>query len=155
VRKAAMEAFRRLPAPLRRAAVHAGAPSYTVGAVAVLRRPDGRLLLVDQRHSDGWALPGGLLRRGEPAAAAVAREVAEEVGVILDPATLPVPHAVVTASVRRVDVVFCVDVGADGRARQEDEAEVKRLGWYPIDGLPALSRPTEEILRALRILPGA
>jgi 8-oxo-dGTP pyrophosphatase MutT (NUDIX family) len=150
-----MEAFRRMPAPLRRAAVHAGAPSYTVGAVAVLRRPDGCLLLVDQRHSDGWALPGGLLRRGESAAAAVAREVGEEVGVVLDPAALPVPQAVVTASVRRVDVVFSVDVDADVRAQQEDDAEVKRIGWYPLDGLPSLSRPTGEILRALRLLPPA
>ncbi len=148
-----MAAFRYLPAPLRRAAVHAGAPSYTVGAVAVMRRPDGCLLLVDQRHSDGWALPGGLLRRGESAAAAVAREVREEVGVTLDPATLPVPHAVVTAPVRRVDVVFTVDVAADLDAHREDEAEVKRLGWHSLDALPALSRPTEDILRAVRILP--
>jgi 8-oxo-dGTP pyrophosphatase MutT (NUDIX family) len=152
MRKAAMAAFRYLPAPLRRAAVHAGAPSYTVGAVAVLRRPDGCLLLVDQRHSDGWALPGGLLRRGEAAADAVVREVREEVGVDLDRATLPVPYAVVTASVRRVDVVFEVDADADLDARQEDDAEVKRLGWYPLDGLPSLSRPTEDILRAFHVL---
>jgi len=147
-----MAAFRYLPAPLRRAVVHAGAPSYTVGAVAVLRRPDGCLLLVDQRHSDGWALPGGLLRRGEAAAAAVVREVREEVGVDLDPPALPVPHAVVTASVRRVDVVFVLDVAAGLDARQEDDAEVKRLGWYPLDALPPLSRPTGDILRAIRLL---
>ncbi|MDQ1699493.1 MAG: 8-oxo-dGTP diphosphatase [Frankiaceae bacterium] len=152
MRKAAMAAFRYLPAPLRRAAVHVGAPSYTVGAVAVLRRPDGCLLLVDQRHSDGWALPGGLLRRGEAAADAVVREVREEVGVDLDRATLPVPYAVVTASVRRVDVVFAVDADADLDARQEDDAEVKRLGWYPLDALPPLSRSTEDILRAIHVL---
>ncbi|MDQ1748004.1 MAG: 8-oxo-dGTP diphosphatase [Frankiaceae bacterium] len=148
-----MAAFRYLPAPVRRAAVHAGAPSYTVGAVAVLRRADGCLLLVDQRHSDGWALPGGLLRRGEPAAAAVVREVREEVGVDLDPATLPVPHAVVTAAVRRVDVVFELEAGTDVEPRQEDDVEVKRLGWFPLDRLPALSRPTDDILRAIRVLP--
>ena len=148
-----MAAFRYLPAPLRRAAVHAGAPSYTVGAVAVVRRPDGCLLLVDQRHSDGWALPGGLLRRGESAAAAVVREVQEEVGIALDPAALPVPHAVVTALVRRVDVVFTVDAPAGVDARQEDDAEVKRLGWYSLDALPSLSRPTDDILRAVRVLP--
>jgi 8-oxo-dGTP diphosphatase len=148
-----MAAFRRLPAPVRRAAVHAGAPSYTVGAVALLRRPDGRLLLVEQRHSDGWALPGGLLRRGESAAAAVAREVAEEVGVALDAATLSVPRAVVTAGVRRVDVVFDVDVDADVDAHQEDVAEVKRLGWFALDALPAVSRPTADILLALRVVP--
>ena len=148
-----MAAFRYLPAPVRRAAVHAGAPSYTVGAVALMRRPDGCLLLVDQRHSDGWALPGGLLRRGESAAAAVVREVREEVGIALDPTTLPVPHAVVTAPVRRVDVAFTLDVPADVEAHEEDDAEVKRLGWHAMNDLPPLSRPTTDILRALRILP--
>jgi 8-oxo-dGTP diphosphatase len=157
VRKAAMAAFRYLPAPLRRAAVHVGAPSYTVGAVAVLRRPDGLVLFVDQRHSDGWALPGGLLRRGESAAAALAREVREEVGIGLDTAALPVPHAVVTAPVRRVDVVFCIDVEADVDdhvdAHMLDVAEVKHIGWFRLDRLPALSRSTEDILRAIRVLP--
>jgi 8-oxo-dGTP diphosphatase len=148
-----MVAFRYLPAPLRRAAVHAGAPSYTVGAVAVIRRPDGSLLLVDQRHSDGWALPGGLLRRGESAAAALVREVREEAGIDVDPSALPVPHAVVTASVRRVDVVFALEVAADVDAHREDDAEVKRLGWHSLDALPSLSRPTQDILRAIHVLP--
>src|SRR3954454_15901302 len=110
MRRLAMRLFRVLPHPLRRAAVHAGTPSYTVGAVALLRRPDGRVLLVDQRHSEGWALPGGLLRRRESPADAVVREVAEEVGVRLDVASLPVPVAAVDATVRRVDLVYLLDV---------------------------------------------
>jgi 8-oxo-dGTP diphosphatase len=63
VKKTAFALFRRLPASLRRAVIHLLTPSYTVGAVAVLRRTDGRVAFVDQRHSPGWALPGGLLAR--------------------------------------------------------------------------------------------
>src|SRR5436309_849326 len=77
VKKAAYTMFRWLPRPVRRMIVHIGAPSFTVGAVAVLRRPDSRVVFVDQRHTDGWALPGGLLRRGEAAAEALVREVCE------------------------------------------------------------------------------
>src|SRR3954454_7923608 len=113
MRRAAMVAFRLMPVPLRRTAVRAGTPSYTVGAVAVLRHDDGRLLFVDQRHSDGWALPGGLLRRGECPDHAVVREVAEEVGVSLAAADLPVPVAAVNARVRRVDLVYLLDAPAD------------------------------------------
>src|SRR5690242_18720529 len=102
-RRTAMVAFRLMPGPLRRAAVRAGTPSYTVGAVALLRHEDGRVLFVDQRHSGGWALPGGLMRRGECPDDAVVREVQEEVGVQLDAAALPVPVAAVNARVRRVD----------------------------------------------------
>ena len=152
MKKAAFAAFRRLPAPLRRAVVHAGAPSFTVGAVAVLRRADGRIVLVDQRHSEGWALPGGLLRRGEPAAEGLVREVCEEIGVELPRTALPVPLAAVNAGVRRVDVVFVVDVGQDVALRAVDIAEVRGVDWFALDALPPVTDPTLEILRAVRVL---
>jgi ADP-ribose pyrophosphatase YjhB (NUDIX family) len=151
VRRAAMVAFRVMPAPLRRAAVRAGTPSYTVGAVAVLRRDDGRVLFVDQRHSGGWALPGGLLRRGESPDDAVIREVAEEVGVTLTTSSLPVPVAAVNARLRRVDLVYLLDAPAGADPHQEDEAEVRRVGWYPLAALPDVSEPTLEILRTVRV----
>jgi 8-oxo-dGTP diphosphatase len=147
-----MEVFRRLPGPLRRGLVHSVTPSYTVGAVAVLRRADAQIALVEQRHSLGWALPGGLMNRGEAPAAALVREVAEELGITLDPVTLPVPFAAVSPLVRRVDVVYFVDVDGDARLRSEDDVEVTRTGWFPLDGLPVLSEPTYDILRAVRVL---
>jgi 8-oxo-dGTP diphosphatase len=152
VKRAAFAAFRHLPAPLRRAAVHAGAPSFTVGSVAVIRRGDGKVVLVEQRHSDGWALPGGLLRRGESAADAVVREVAEEIGVRLDPAGLPVPLAAVTEGVRRVDVVYVIDLPGEVELQTDDAAEVKRVGWFRLDDLPAVTEPTVDILRAVRLV---
>ena len=152
MRKAAFEAFRRLPGPVRRAAVHAGTPSYTVGAVVVLRRPDGRVVFIDQRHSEGWALPGGLLRRGEAVGDAAVRELAEELGVRMVAADLPVPLACVAERARRVDVVFIVDVDADLPIARVDEVEVKHLGWFALDAPPPLAEPTVEILRAVRLL---
>jgi ADP-ribose pyrophosphatase YjhB (NUDIX family) len=152
VRRAAMVAFRLMPGPFRRTAVRAGTPSYTVGAVAAMRREDGRVLLVDQRHSGGWALPGGLLRRGERPDDAVIREVGEEVGVALPASSLPVPLAAVNARRRRVDLVYVMAAPPGADPHQEDEAEVRRVGWYPLEELPELSEPTREILRAVRLL---
>jgi len=152
VKKAAFEAFRRLPDPLRRATVHAVAPSYTVGAVAVLRRPDGRVVFVDQRHSGGWALPGGLLRRGEAAAEGLVREVCEEIGLDLQSTPLPVPLAAVSARVRRLDVVFVIDVPDTVVARAADAIEVRGVEWFSLDALPEVTDPTLEILRAVRLL---
>jgi ADP-ribose pyrophosphatase YjhB (NUDIX family) len=152
VKKQAMAAFRRMPMPVRRAVVHSVTPSYTVGAVVVLRRGDGRMALVEQRHSPGWALPGGLMQRGESPASALVREVAEELGVTLDISTLPVPYACVNAAVRRVDVVYFVDAPPRTRLQREDEVEVTRTGWFPLDALPEISDPTHDILRAVRLL---
>lgn len=147
-----MAAFRRLPRSVRVFAVHAGTPSYTVGAVALIRREDGAVLFVEQRHSEGWALPGGLLRRRECPDDALSREVAEEVGITLDTRVLPAPVAAVNAEVRRVDLVYVVEAPPGARAGIEDAAEVRRVGWFRLDALPAVSDPTLEILRAVKAL---
>jgi ADP-ribose pyrophosphatase YjhB (NUDIX family) len=78
--------------------------------------------------------------------------VAEEVGVSLAASALPVPLAAVNAQVRRVDLVYLLDAPADARPHQEDEAEVRRVGWFTTDELPDVSEPTLEILRAVRLL---
>jgi 8-oxo-dGTP diphosphatase len=152
VKKSAMTVFRRLPGPMRRGLVHSVTPSYTVGAVAVLKRADDRIALVEQRHSLGWALPGGLMNRGEAPATALVREIAEELGIVIDPFTLPVPYAAVSPLARRVDVVYFVDVDGDAPLHIEDEVEVTRTGWFPLQALPELSEPTRDILRAVRVL---
>jgi 8-oxo-dGTP diphosphatase len=152
MRKQALSVFRRLPDPMRRLVVHAATPSYTVGAVAILRRPDGRIALVRQRHSLGWALPGGLLARGEGVADGLVREISEELGITLDPTGLPIPHAAVNSVARRVDIVYFVDAPPRARLRSEDDVEVTGTGWFALDKLPQVSDPTLEILRAVRLL---
>ena len=127
-------------------------PSYTVGAVAILRRGDGSIALVEQRHSLGWALPGGLLSRGESASAALVREITEELGVVLDREALPLPFAAVNPDARRVDVVYFIDAPDGVGLRTEDEVEVTGVGWFPLDALPPISEPTTEILRTVRLL---
>jgi 8-oxo-dGTP diphosphatase len=56
-----------------------------VGAVIMDR--DGRLLLIRRGHEPGaglWSLPGGRIEPGETDEQAVAREVREETGLIVD-----------------------------------------------------------------------
>jgi 8-oxo-dGTP pyrophosphatase MutT (NUDIX family) len=149
-----MRVFRRLPRPIRRLIIRSVTPSYTVGAVLALQRADGALLLVDQRHSPGWALPGGLLDRGETPSEGLVREVEEEVGLVLDPAVLLLPVAVLAPRVRRVDVVY---ISADGDEfaprRGVDKDEVTRVGWFALDALPEVSDATMDILHGIRLLP--
>jgi ADP-ribose pyrophosphatase YjhB (NUDIX family) len=148
-----MRVFRRLPRPVRRVIIRSFTPSYTVGAVLVLQRSDRTVLLVAQRHTPGWALPGGLLRRGEAPADGLVREVEEEVGVVLAPVDLPLPTAVVAPRVRRVDVVYMLGDGDRVMARRgADRDEVVAVGWYGLDTLPEVSDATIDILRGVRLL---
>jgi 8-oxo-dGTP diphosphatase len=54
---------------------------------AVIEREDRRLLIGQRRKDDSsplkWEFPGGKVREGEPAEAALARELGEELGVTL------------------------------------------------------------------------
>lgn len=51
------------------------------GAAGAVYDAQGRVLLVRHTYMDGWRLPGGGVGRGEAAAAAVLRELKEEVGL--------------------------------------------------------------------------
>ena len=52
------------------------------GACALIVDPDGRVALVRHTYMSGWALPGGGVKRAEPPADAVLREMREELGTL-------------------------------------------------------------------------
>lgn len=54
-----------------------------VGADALLRDTQGRILLVDPKYKPDWDLPGGMAEADEPPHAAVERELREELGLDL------------------------------------------------------------------------
>lgn len=58
-------------------------PRFLVGVVALLRAPDGRILLLENRFWQGvrWGCPAGLMKHGEMPPDTVRRECAEECGV--------------------------------------------------------------------------
>ena len=117
-----------LPGWVRRALVRLATPSYTVGAVLVLRRPDGSVLLVDQRHTGGWALPGGLLKRGEQPVEGLVREVSEEVRILLTEAGYSVEAGNVPGGPGPLQAVACRPLSppSEGFPRGLREAPVSR-----------------------------
>lgn len=141
---AALLAFRKMPAPVRRSMVRAGTPSYTVGAVVAIERGD-RILFLRQPHRLGWSLPGGLLDRGERPAEGVAREVFEETGLRIE-VGLPLT-CMVNARVRRVDVIYRLEVDHEPAVRVGGEAKDHR--WMRVQDLPEADGPTHEILQVL------
>ncbi len=51
-------------------------------AACALVERDGKVLLVRHSYVPGWLLPGGGVRRGEPPADAILRELKEEIGLV-------------------------------------------------------------------------
>src|SRR5262245_60420256 len=133
-----LKAFRQLPVGARRVIVRTFAPSFTVGAMAFIERPDGALLLVRQSYRRRWGCPGGLLERGEDPAEAAVREVREEVGI--DVVLLGEPAVVVDAEPQRIDIVYRARVapGSDPATARPRSPEIDRVEWFAPSELPEL-----------------
>jgi len=64
----------------------AGLPRVLVGAAALFRDAEGRVLLVEPNYREGWALPGGTVESdaGETPREGARRETLEEIGLDLE-----------------------------------------------------------------------
>lgn len=154
---AAYPIYYRLPRWLRMWLVRRIAPTYTVGAVVLVRDVHAdRLLMLRQPGNRGWSLPAGLLARGESPPAGAVRELAEETGIELstDQLSQAVPNALVHHRGRWVDMVFEATVPAAGTVLRVDGAEVYEAAWHDVAALPPLSRATARLLWCYGIGPG-
>lgn len=144
LRRVGLRAYRTLPRSISMLLVRTLTPNYTLGALCFLEH-DGRVLVLRQRHRRGWTLPGGLVDRGEDAAAAVCREVREETGLRIDPGE---PLTVVVDPVeRRIDVLFQVTAPAPVTVRPSSEAVAAR--WLEPAELGAVDGSTAQAFAAL------
>jgi 8-oxo-dGTP diphosphatase len=124
-------------------------------AVGVLVREDGRFLLAsrpDGKPYPGyWEFPGGKLERGESVAAALKRELHEELAIDIGAAhpwvvrEFDYPHA-------RVRLHFCRVFEWSGELHPREE---QQYGFFAVDQLPTgpLLPATVPVLRWLRLPP--
>jgi ADP-ribose pyrophosphatase YjhB (NUDIX family) len=141
--------YARLPRRARVAVVHTMAPAFTVGAMCIVERADGALLLVRHAYRRRWGVPGGLLRRGEGAADAARREAMEELALEVE--LIGEPCVVVDPEPRRVDVIFRARpaAGADLSEIRPTSPEIVEARWFPADDLPELQHETRDALMTL------
>ncbi len=66
----------------------AGLPAKRMGSGALILDPGGRVLLVEPTYKDSWEVPGGIVEAAESPRTACARELYEELGLVVDPGRL-------------------------------------------------------------------
>lgn len=123
-------------------------PPLTIGVRAVVVDPAGRIALVRHTYDARWYLPGGGVNPGEAIAAAVHREVREELGF-----DMLTPERVIGIfhhrSHGRDDHVVLFLVRAMGvvpeRLRTADPFEIAEAAWFAPDDLPEALSPATQL----------
>jgi len=145
-----LKLYGRLPPLIRQRFVRAVKPSFTVGAMTVVTRPDGAVLAVRHSYMAEWSFPGGLLNRRELPEVGAARETREEVGLAIElagePAVVVDPFHQVVRVIYRAGLATGVTAD-DARPASPEIVEVR---WFRPDALAErLSPDTGEAYEAL------
>jgi len=127
-------------------------PDIVVSAVCVYDAR-GRLLTVRKRGTDKFMHPGGKPEAGESAAQAAARELAEEVGIVLPPEALqPLGRWLADAANEAATRIDATVFTAPGTWTAAPSAEIAEIRWLDLAGeLPGDLAPllTDHVLPLL------
>ena len=117
------------------------------GATVLVEHVDGRILFVKRVDDGTWCHPGGHAEPGLGFAETAARELAEEAGIVVDPAELVAfasisEHPLHTITYANGDVTQCFTMWFALQAWDGDpesvtiDDESTAIGWFSPDDLP-------------------
>ncbi|GAA2061290.1 NUDIX hydrolase [Williamsia deligens] len=114
-----------------------GSTAPIVVSAAIIRDATGRILLVRKRGTTRFMMPGGKPEPGESPLDTVVREVAEEVGIDLDPATVESWGRIKAVAANEADTVLLADVFDCGTVDGDGShitvaAEIAELRWHDV-----------------------
>ncbi|MCO5091076.1 NUDIX domain-containing protein [Bosea sp. (in: a-proteobacteria)] len=113
----------------------------TLGVRAVALNERGEVFLVRHTYVSGWHFPGGGVETGETAEDALARELAEEAGLVAT--ARPRLHGIFfNRRVSRRDhvAVYVLSRFRVERVKQPDR-EIAEAGFFPLERLPEGTTP--------------
>ena len=109
-------------------------------AAALLIGPDNRTLLVRKRDTEAFMQPGGKIEAGEPALQALARELQEELGLVIDQAQALFLGEFTAPAVHEPEFeVICQLFQVHTSEQTSAGAEIAEVVWVGADTHPELS----------------
>ena len=112
----------------------------TIGSRAIVINPDGQILLVKHTYQPHWYLPGGGVKKGESAKAALLRELKEEVGLVvnLEELILFGIYHHIYMGVNDYPIIYVVK---NYKMTSSSSGEIEEIAWFDYDDLPAMVSP--------------
>jgi ADP-ribose pyrophosphatase YjhB (NUDIX family) len=111
-------------------------PPIAAAGGVVYRRTAGQLeILLIKKQGGFWTLPKGRIKPGEDERAAVAREVAEETGIVGEVETVvrQVLYTIHKAGRRRrKSVTYYLVRAVAGQTRPQAKERIARVRWFPV-----------------------
>jgi len=139
----------RATAPVRPARIVAGVLVSDVSVLLCLRSPARRW------RPCTWDLPGGHVERGESDPVALARELGEELGVVVEPAAVAERRPEVRIIDHEVDMRVWIVRDWRGQPFNAAPDEHDRIRWFAADELTGLKLAHPEYRGLLRRVGGA
>lgn len=112
----------------------------TLGSRAIVLNPEKQILLVKHTYEPHWYLPGGGVKKGESAKAAVIRELREEVGLIIteeEPLLFGIYHHTYLG-VNDYPIIYVIKNYSQVACHSN---EIEDTGWFSYDALPEMISP--------------
>lgn len=112
----------------------------TIGSRAIVINTDGKILLVKHTYQPHWYLPGGGVKNGESAKAALIRELIEEVGLVVEkdePILFGIYHHIY-GGVNDYPVIYIVK---NYKTVPVKSNEIEAVDWFYYDALPEMVSP--------------
>ena len=115
--------------------------------IVIFTNDGDRFAVVRESDDASWKLPGGNLESGETVAEAAARELGEELGVILEPNQLTFSGKLMTDNGNSSRYIFTV--GIDPQRIQPSD-EIASIEWFSFEDIPE-GKNKQHILTAAQL----